>query len=452
MDKNNSFDLVVIGGGITGLATAYIAAKSGKKVAIVEASNSIGGLLSTFEVENTRLEFYYHHFFMHDAELQWLIHDLGIEDKLFFKKTSMGVFKNGKIFNFNSPIDLLKYTPINFIDKIRFELTSIFLGKFAKWEKYEHVSSFKWLNKWAGKSTSESLWNPLLKIKFGPYASQVPLSWMIGRMRQRMNSRKGGDERLGYLEGSLQILLDALLGKLQEMNVSIITNAPVEKINIENTIVQNILTPKGEIQGSKYVFTIPNHFISDLFKPIHLKLSKQLLEVKYFGAICVILELNQPLSDIYWLNISDEGFPFGGIIEHTNFIPSSKYNNTHIAYLSRYFAKEEDIASMSNQEIEKLMIGYLPKINPNFNESWIKKISTFRTNTAATVCDFNFSQKVPMCKTPIENIYIANMSHVYPDERSTNNSIRIAAEACRIMEIPSDFVPKNNSLSGKIGF
>lgn len=452
MNSSEKFDLIVVGGGITGLATAYIASKTGKKVLILEAESSVGGLLHTFEVEQTRLEYYYHHFFMHDAELNWLIKDLGIQDKLYFKKTSMGVFTNGKIYDFNSPIDLLKFSPIHFFDKIRFGLTSIFMGKIANWKKFESISAFSWLNKWAGKSTSKSLWNPLLTIKFGPYASQVPMSWMIGRMRQRMNSRKSGDEQLGYIDGSLQVLLDAILEKLQQNNVTILTNCPIEQVSVADNKIQTIQTSHGEFIGNKVVFTIPNHYISKVLQPFAPDYCNKLNQVQYFGAVCVILELHKPLSSIYWLNISDEGYPFGGIIEHTNFIPAEKYNNTHIVYLSRYFAKEEAIAHMTVQEIEKEMIGFLPKINPEFNESWIKKVSTFKTNTAATVCDLNFSSKVPTCKTPLDNAFVANMSHVYPDERSTNNSIRIAAEACKIMEIPSEFVPKHASLSGGIGF
>ena len=52
----------------------------------------------------------------------------------------------------------------------------------------------------------------------------------------------------------------------------------------------------------------------------------------------------------------------------------------------------------------------------------------------------------------IDNLYIANMMHVYPDERSVNNSIRLAAEACSVMGINSKFVPKGSSISAIIGF
>jgi len=450
--KEDLPDLVIIGGGITGLSAAYIAAKKGQKVTVIEATSSFGGLLSTFQIGGNRLEHYYHHFFTHDEELNWLIKDLGIQDKLFYKKTTMGVFKNGKIYNFNSLFDLLQFKPIHFIDKIKFGLTSLYLGKIADWKKYEHISCMAWFEKWAGSSTTSSLWAPLLAIKFGPFASKVPLSWMIGRLRQRMNSRKNGDERLGYLDGSLQVLLDTLLEKLKEMNVELVKESPIDKINFDSNAINSVMKGDRIYRGKNYLFTIPGTILSKMLVNEQPEFAKSLSEIKYFGAICVILELNKPLSTIYWLNIADADFPFGGIIEHTNFIDKEKYNGSHIAYLSRYFAMDEKIATLSEEEVKELMIQQLYKIYPDFESSCLKNVFIFRTNTAATVCDLNFSQKVPQCQTKIDNMFIANMSHVYPDERSTNNSIKIAMEALKLLGVDSDLAKQTNSLSCKIGF
>lgn len=450
--KEISPDLVVIGGGITGLSAAYMAAAAGKKVTVIEAGKNFGGLLSTFEIGGNRLEYYYHHFFTHDRELHWLIYELGLKEKLFYRKTSMGVYHRKKIYRFNTLSDLLRFKPISFTGKIRFGLTSIYLGKFADWKKNENIPCIDWFRKWAGKSATAALWSPLLKIKFGPHASKVPLSWMIGRLRQRMNSRKSGDERLGYLEGSLQLLLDTLLEKLKQMNVELVTNAPVEKISFNNNLVSSVKTPLSHYTGKNFLFTIPGTHLSRLLRQEQPKLARSLGKIQYFGAVCVILELSQPLSEIYWLNIADKDLPFGGIIEHTNFIAESNYNGSHIAYLSRYFAAEEEIASMTEADIQEMMIDYLPVIFPDFDKKQIKNSFVFRTNTAAPVCDLNFSGKVPNCKSETDNLYIANMSHVFPDERSTNNSIKIAAEAVRCMGIPLTIPKKTNSLSGKIGF
>jgi hypothetical protein len=48
-------------------------------------------------------------------------------------------------------------------------------------------------------------------------------------------------------------------------------------------------------------------------------------------------------------------------------------------------------------------------------------------------------------------MWLANMVHIYPDERSVNNAIRVSAEACRVMGMKTSFIPEGRSLSGKIG-
>lgn len=447
-------DIIIVGGGITGLSAAYYAARAGKRVTVIEAGKYFGGLMNTFELGGTQLECYYHHFFTHDAEINHLIRELGIQDDLVFRKTSMGIFRNGRIYPFNNSIDLLKFSPVSLLDRLRFGITGLYLGRFADWKKFENVSAMSWLTRWAGKTSSASIWKPLLKIKFGPYAKVVPLSWMIGRLKQRFNSRKNGDELLGYLNGSLNTLLQSLLKKLRELNVNLVNECPINNVHLENNKVKWIESKEGvRYSGKQYLFTIPGFVLSAVLdKNAPVDLVNQLRSVKYFGAVCVILEMKKKLSDIYWLNIADSGFPFGGIIEHTNFINADKYNGNHIAYLSRYFSEDEEISGMSNDQIKTMMLGYLDKIYPDFKAEQIKDVHVFRTNTAATVCDFNFSAKVPRCDATIENMFIANMSHVYPDERSVNNSIRVSLEALKVMNVDHRVNLNSNSLSAQIGF
>ena len=36
--------------------------------------------------------------------------------------------------------------------------------------------------------------------------------------------------------------------------------------------------------------------------------------------LCTIFVLKHSLSPIYWMNVSDTSVPFGGLIEHTNYL------------------------------------------------------------------------------------------------------------------------------------
>ena len=446
------YDLIVVGGGITGLSIAYIASKAGKKVLVIEASNSLGGLLSCFDIANTKLERYYHHFFQHDAEAKWLINELDLTEKLKFYKSSMGIYTNNKLFSFQNSGDLLRFSPISLIGRIQFGITSLFLATFANWKKYEHISALEWLNRRSGKKSTATIWSPMLSVKFGKFSKNVPLAWIIGRLKQRFSSRKSGDEYLGYLDGSLQVLLDTLIQKLAELDVDFKTNEPVASLTINDNEIKEVITDTYKYSATKVICTIPAPQIAKLIKPHHDTLYNQVKQIDYFGAICTVLELKKPFSEYYWINVADSKFPFGGIIEQTNLISSNIYNNTHVLYLSRYFTADEKIAQMDDVEIKAIMLQGLKNFKPDSVENSIKKVHVFKSKTAAVMCGLNFSTKIVNCKTPIKGFYVANMMHIYPDERSVNNSIRIAFEACKTIGYHPAEIPSGQSLAGQIGF
>ncbi len=433
------------------MASAYIASRDGWEVTLLEESSQLGGLIRTFQIGGNRLEWFYHHHFTNDMELKWLLRELKILDRLKFRKTSMGIFFNNKIYNFNVPMDLFHFNPLNMLDKLRFTLTSIYLGRIADWHRWEGIPAIEWFYRYAGKRVTETVWWPLLEVKFGPYAEKVPLSWMVGRLKQRMNSRRGTEEYLGYIRGSLQVLTDTLAENLRSMGAEIILDTEVERLVIHGNTLYGIETTKGVINDGLFLVTIPVNRLVPLLKESAPAYAKELSRIEYMGAVCTILELDRPLTNVYWLNIAERSFPFGGIIEHTNFIPPAEYNGSHIVYFSKYFTQNDYLSTASVDKIKSIMLEPLKRINHDFSQNWVKNVYVFRSNTAATACWTSFSRIVPHCKTPIKNLYVVNMSHIYPDERSCNNAIRIAAKACERMGINSSMVPYGPSLSGQIG-
>lgn len=449
MQEEPEFDITIIGGGITALAAAYMASKSGYKVQLIEASDQMGGLIRTTTIGGQKIECFYHHFFNHDKELMWLLNALGLEDKVIRHKTKMGLYSNKQFQSFSGLLDMLRLSGLSWSDRIRFILSTAYLAFKASWQKYDDVSAYEWLKKKAGKQTTELIWAPLLRVKFGNHYDHIPLSWLIGRLKQRLSSRKYGEE-LNYLKGSFQVLADAIEEHLKANGVKLLLNTKVTSLSLSDDKIIAIKSQDISLPSSRhYLFTVSNAIVNGLLKD-----SKQfqLPEVEYFKAVCLMLVMDQPLTQYYWTNIADSDLDFGGIIEQTNFISQEEYGGNHIVYLSRYFDHEDELNTMSEGQIVDLFMTQLKQLFNGFNEESIKEKKVFIGHNAAPFCHLGFSKKVRDTQLKISNGSVANMVHVYPDERSVNNSIKLAYKSLKSIPLKIEDISMGQSLAAEIGF
>ncbi|MEK7681458.1 MAG: FAD-dependent oxidoreductase [Chloroflexota bacterium] len=226
--------IAVIGGGVLGMAAAYELLKRGQQVALYERAPVLGGQVRTFDVGGGRLECFYHHLFTSDVDMIDLIHDLGLGDNLTWIPSRMGFFHGGRIHNFVTPMDLLRFSPISIVDRVRLGLLALYLGRFSDWEKLEGIPAQEWINRYAGRRISDVVWGPLLRGKFGDAAREVGMVWFWGKVFLRFSSRKGGRETLGYPVGSFGRVVEALERRIRAMGGEVHAPAQINRIVVED--------------------------------------------------------------------------------------------------------------------------------------------------------------------------------------------------------------------------
>ena len=72
-------------------------------------------------------------------------------------------------------------------------------------------------------------------------------------------------------------------------------------------------------------------------------------------------------------------------------------------------------------------------INPDFSSSSVLSGVTFRYRYAQPICSVGFGGRLPGYRSDIPGLYIADTSHSYPEDRSINESVRIADEMARVI-------------------
>lgn len=415
--------VAIIGSGITGLIAGVNLAKSGHEVHIFEKADKIGGIAETFEYKEYKLEKYYHHFFKSDKNIIKLLTDLDLEKDILWLQSKMGYFTDNKMWDFGTPISLLKFKPLNFADKIKFGLSVLKIMSINDWMGLENITAEGWLIKYAGINVFNKIWKPLLITKFGEEYKNISMVWLWGKVKLRGNSKEKGKEVLGYINGSNEKLLSKIKDELINYNGKIYLSSEVKA-------VEKIIDFKITTESATYYF---DKVISTISLPAALHISKAILpepyikgksKISYTATVCVILILKKSFSKYYWLNIGDETIPFGGLIEHTNLIPPKEYGGNHILYISNYVYKDSEYYEMNKYEIVQAYTPYLKKINAAFTADWISDIFLFKDDFAQPIIKNNYSQIKPDFHTPVDGFFIANMCSIYPEDRGINYAIR----------------------------
>ena len=430
----------VIGAGAAGLAAAYELLKKGHSVKVYEAAPFVGGQASTFDVGNGRLERGYHHLFKSDTHMVDLIHELGLGEKLAWIESKVGFYHDGTIYNFVTPFDLLKFKPLSLINRIRLGLVTLYLQKTSNWKKFEGVTAKEWIIKWAGRQAYDVVWGPLLRGKFGASADDISMAWLWGKIYLRVASRDKSmqKERLGYPMGSFGEVFEVLTERIEGMGGEVHLSTPVTRVRVENNRATGleIRQPGG---GEAYedfdliISTTPSYLFPRLVPELPEEYTETLQRIKYHAAILVVMVLKHSLSRIYWMNISGYKTPFLAVIEHTNFIDKSHYGDKHLVYLSNYLGKESPMYSMSREELMAEYLPHLKRLNPDFEESWIEEYYYHREEAAQPIVTTNYGEKIPAHRTPIQNLYLANTTQIYPEDRGTNYSVRLGQRIANLV-------------------
>ncbi len=426
--------VAVIGAGIGGMSAAYDLAKAGREVVIFEADDHVGGLAAGFKEEHWdwSVERFYHHWFASDKHMLGLIDELGLKDKVIFPKPKTVVFYNGKFYPFDSIPAAILYPGLGWgINKIRFGLVGLYLKLTRNWQTLEKSTADAWMRKWAGDKVYESMWEPMMIGKFGStFAKQVNMAWLWARLHARTT-------RLGTFEGGFQAFADKFANVLRAMGVQIFLNTPINNIQkTDQTRLQLKMESGPEQIFDQVLVTLSPAALAKLTPEIPRDYLKGLLELKSMGAVVMILSLKEQLSKegYYWYNIPKQtGYPFLSLVEHTNFVPPEHFGGDHIVYIGDYLEANHENFALSEQELLNKFLPHLQKINPAFRPDWVRKSWLSRTRYAQPIPFVNHSENIPAIKTPLDGLYFASMSQVYPWDRGTNFAVEIGRRAAGLM-------------------
>ena len=416
----------VLGAGALGLSCALRLAQAGESVVVLEKEAVPGGLAAGFPVGDAYLERFYHHLFCTDRSIVALIRELGLGPDLYWARPNTSVLRDGRCYPLNSAAAVLRFTPLPLFDRLRLGAAVVYIKLARDYRQLPDLTAAEWIRQRMGERAYAVVWGPQLYGKFGAHAEQIDLPWFWARIHCRTML-------LGYLRGGFHRLYSRLAEEIVALGGRVELGREVQAVEREPDGRLRVDTTTGPYHFDRLAVTLPTRLflrlargLPDAYRarweggPLHL------------GAHCLVLALDRPLMPpVYWLSIADPGLPFLAAVEHTNYLPASDYGGRHLLYLGNYLPMEHELFRWDDARVLDEFLPHLRKLNGAFDPSWVREHWVWKAPFAQPVVTRGYLQQLPPHETPLPGVYLANMAHVYPQDRGQNYSLRLGERLAR---------------------
>ncbi len=422
--------IAIIGAGFTGLSAAHTLTKKGHDITVFEKDSQPGGLAIGYQEKEWKwsLEKHYHHWFTNDISVLNLAKE--INHKVFIKRPKTSVYVQGEIFQFDSPKEVLLFPKLSLIERVRMAAVVGLIRYNPFWKPLEKFNATTLLPKAMGEKAYKMIWEPLLINKFGSFANDISLAWLWARLTKRTSS-------LAYPEGGFLDFANHLVKVIEKQGGKVLFDTEIIEVKDEEKIKikMNQQSAISNQQFDKVIFTLPSFLFMKTVPQLPDSYKERFAKLRGIGATNLVLRMKKPFftDDTYWLSMCDPDSPALAIVEHTNFMDKSHYNNEHLVYVGNYLATDDPRFSMNKEERLKLFDAMLEKINPDYKKNLID-YELFKAPFAQPIIPTNYSKMIPPMTTPLPNVYLANIEQVYPWDRGTNYAVELGEKVAQLIQ------------------
>ncbi len=395
MKTNIIYDVIIVGGGISGLTTALRAKNEGKSILLIEKSKESGGVIQTIQKVEGNFETGPNSFALNEPGLK-LIEHLGLKSEMIHANEAAQkryIFLNNKPTLINPKKLLFSGEVLSF--KSKFKLLT---ERFKKPEIVKNETLADAIRRRFNNEILQKLVNPIVSGIYAGDAEKLEYKTALKSLpkfeaengsftKGFMQTKKNGVSRkiVTFKKG-----LDQLTSAIQAKLANDIVQDEVISIHYEDHLI-NIKTKENNYLAKKIILSTPAYITRDILSSIDQDLSHEISKIKYPSLLS--MQISYPKSqvkkhlDAFGLLIPKEaGKVTLGIINYSSvFEPKSTSHKYNLFIGLPSNASAETIATLSDQAENELREIYKIEGNATFKniKVWDKAIPQFNIGHAA---------------------------------------------------------------------
>ena len=312
----------ILGGGVTGLASAYELLKHGHKVEIIEKSSTVGGLARTESWKGKPIDMGPHIYHTPDDDIKnYLLTEF---KGLFHERDHWAKnFKNGKFYDYPISREFINSLPVETKDKINNELAKVNPDELSKANNY-----YEYTKALAGETLQELFFTKYPQKLWGIPTKDLDANWAPKRVQITEERRAFYQDQWSAVgnEGSGSILR-SLESKVLALGGVINLEEKIEQVQLsENNNITKIVTGLREISLMPKDIVINTTSCTNFSKFLGFETN-----LKYRGVILVMLELSTAKvlpEGVDFIYVDDEDVYFNRVSDQNSFIKDPSLDST----------------------------------------------------------------------------------------------------------------------------
>jgi protoporphyrinogen oxidase len=377
--KRQKNDIVILGGGLSGLSAGYTLTNAGFPVQLYEGDAKVGGLSKTIERNGFRFDLGGHRFFTNDSAVDALVQDLMGQEMVPVQRSSK-IYLRDQYFDY--PL-----RPLNAMFGLGVPTTARILADYV-WEtakralkKKDLVSLEDWVVSNFGRTMFTLYFKEYSEKVWGIDCSRISALWVAQRIKGLSLGKAIKNAFFKFSGKDLATLTDSFtypslgIGRISdrlrdeiEKYGDVHTGTKVVRVNHDSFRVESIAVHDQNRQftvaAEEYVSTIPLTTLVNMLSPAPpAPVLKAAGSLRFRDIVVVAIMVDRKrVTGQTWIYIPEQKIPFGRIHEPTNWSPAMAPDKKSLLVMEYFSFKGDAVWKMSDEALTDLTVDNLVRL------------------------------------------------------------------------------------------